>query len=90
MPAWTMRRSEGECMFVRRARRERRVLIEVFEGMVSGIAAKRVSSLLALLVGEVWLWWCRHHSEARNHGRLGLTVAAGDGLNEDLHGLFRL
>lgn len=32
-----MRRSEGLCRLVRRARRERRVRIEVFEGMVSGI-----------------------------------------------------
>lgn len=41
LPAWTMRRSEGLCRLVRRARRERRVRIEVFEGMVSGIAARR-------------------------------------------------
>lgn len=38
LPAWTMRRSEGVERLVRRARRERRVLIDVFEGIVRGIA----------------------------------------------------
>jgi hypothetical protein len=33
-----MRRSEGVARLVRRARRERRVLIEVLEGIVRGIA----------------------------------------------------
>lgn len=37
MPAWTMRRSEGVGYEVRRARRERRVEIEVFEGIERGI-----------------------------------------------------
>ena len=40
LPACTMRRSSGEERLVRRASRERRVLIEVFEGIVRGIAKK--------------------------------------------------
>jgi hypothetical protein len=40
LPAWTRRRSEGVVRLVRRASRERRVLIEVFEGIVRGIAAR--------------------------------------------------
>jgi len=36
-----MRRSSGEERLVRRASRERRVLIEVFEGIVRGIAKGR-------------------------------------------------
>jgi hypothetical protein len=38
LPACTRRRSEGVDRFVRRARRERRVEMEVVEGMVRGIA----------------------------------------------------
>ena len=38
LPAWTMRRSEGAEKLVRRARRERSVLMDVFEGIVRGIA----------------------------------------------------
>lgn len=46
LPAWTRRRSEGEERLVRRARRERRVEIEVEGGMVMGIAG----GLLAAVV----------------------------------------
>ncbi|KAH9879854.1 hypothetical protein J1614_001878 [Plenodomus biglobosus] len=47
-PAWTMRRSAGEERLVRRARRDRRVLIEVLEGIVRGIAMETLVSL--------WSW----------------------------------
>jgi hypothetical protein len=40
LPAWTRRRSEGVERLVRRARRERRVVIEVVEGIVRGIAGE--------------------------------------------------
>lgn len=38
LPAWTRRREDGGERLVRRARRERSVLMEVFGGSVRGIA----------------------------------------------------
>lgn len=47
LPAWTRRRSDGVERLVRRARRERRVEIDVVEGIVRGIAADVVGMMYA-------------------------------------------
>jgi hypothetical protein len=83
-----MRRSEGDCRLVRRASIERRVLIEVFEGMVRGIAVRRHCQFFVLTLFG-YGYGCMCCSEALGTtGRLGLTVCAGDGLDEDLHRVF--
>jgi hypothetical protein len=64
LPACTSRRSEGVARFVRRARRVRSVEMDVFEGMLRGIAVMVVSGVLQLRVGFGGCelrktYWCR-------------------------------
>ena len=82
LPAWTMRRSAGEARLVRRARRERSVLIEVLAGIVRGIA---VGTQLALFANNVGAW-----KVVPKLGTMEMehTVTAGDGFDEDLHRFF--
>lgn len=76
-----MRRSAGEVRLVRRASKERSVLIEVFEGIVRGIAAHIVSACSLTMFGVM------PFRSSRNGG-IKHTVAAGNSLDEDLHGVF--
>lgn len=82
---------------MRRARSERRVLIEVFAGIERGIAMAFVSGLIVQLQMGCGFDWAmqergaRQFRGARNAGkRARRTVAAGDGLDKDLHGVVGL